>query len=85
MKITKSDVESLVDKLERMDLTDGERLALDAVFRAAAGDEVAGYATTAYTDAGRVTYLSAFEAMVGGRAKFEAGGAGLYEEISFKP
>ena len=42
MAFTNQDAQSLSDKLTAMELTDGEREALDAVFAAAGDDEVGG-------------------------------------------
>lgn len=41
---TPADVDSLADKLDALELSSGERAALDALLDAAATDEVAGFA-----------------------------------------
>jgi len=44
MEITEGDAQSLAAKLAAMELSEGERAALDAVFNAAGEDEVGGFA-----------------------------------------
>ena len=44
MDFTQQDAETLGDKLDALDLTSGEQAALAAVFEAAAGDDVDGFA-----------------------------------------
>ena len=47
MDITGHDTESLARKLDALDLTDGERAALDGLFAAASQAEVAGFTSFA--------------------------------------
>ena len=43
MEITAADLNALADKIDGLDLTDGERAILDAVVERATADEVGGF------------------------------------------
>lgn len=73
MDVTRDDARNLVAKLAAMDLTDGERALLDAVFIAAAGEQdVSGFgfapAGTSYTEV-EWTYLTALDGLVTSRPR----------------
>ena len=62
MDFTEDDAQSLAEKLDRMDLTDGERAALDVVFEAASEDDVSGFRFDTSTS----SYLPTMKSLLGG-------------------